>query len=123
MALHPDFPKSPHEILDPNIRWFPADEALRETSSEKLMPPLVAQLRRKVKEFCDGGYVGASETGKSLLSWWFTRIVGVSPFELNRVQTEVKFDLVFVDESEFGEFKPKSFKQPLEGLATYKNDC
>ena len=50
MALHPDFPKSPYAILDPLIRWFPADEALRETSMDKLMPPLVSQLRRKVKE-------------------------------------------------------------------------
>ena len=55
MALHPDFPDSPHAILDPSIRWFPADEELRETSMEKLMPPLVANLRRKVKEFRDGG--------------------------------------------------------------------
>jgi len=38
MALHKDFPKSPYAILDPGIRWFPADEALRETSMEKLMP-------------------------------------------------------------------------------------
>jgi type III restriction enzyme len=29
MALHKDFPQSPHAILDPGIRWFPADEALR----------------------------------------------------------------------------------------------
>ena len=71
MALHPDFPKSPHALLDPDIRWFPADEALRETGMEKLMPPLVAQLRRKVKQFRDGGYVGASDTSKSLLNWWF----------------------------------------------------
>lgn len=35
MALHKDFPASPHAILDPAIRWFPADEALRESSSEK----------------------------------------------------------------------------------------
>jgi hypothetical protein len=55
MALHKDFPQSPHTILDPGIRWFPADEALRESSMEKLMPPLVAELRRKVKEFRDGG--------------------------------------------------------------------
>ena len=47
MALHKDFPQSPHAILDPGIRWFPADEALRESSMEKLMPPLVAELRRK----------------------------------------------------------------------------
>ena len=32
MALHPDFFDSPHAILDPAVRWFPADEALRETS-------------------------------------------------------------------------------------------
>lgn len=71
MALHPDFPDSPHEILDPAIRWFPADEALRDTGMDKLMPPLVAQLRKKVKEFRVGGYVGACDTSKSLLNWWF----------------------------------------------------
>ena len=41
--MHPDFPESPHAILDPKARWFPADEALRESSMEKL----------------------------SLLTWWF----------------------------------------------------
>ena len=71
MALHPDFPESPYAILNPLIRWFPADEALRETSMDKLMPPLVSQLRRKVKEWRDSGYVGATDTSKSLLNWWF----------------------------------------------------
>lgn len=72
MALHKDFPESPHAILDPAIRWFPADEALRETSMEKLMPPLVSALRKKVKEFRDGGYVGATDTSRSLLTWGFS---------------------------------------------------
>lgn len=71
MALHPDFPGSPHAILDPAIRWLPTDETLRGTSMDKLMPPLVAKLRIRVKEFRDGGYVGASHTSKSLLNWWF----------------------------------------------------
>ncbi len=71
MALHPDFPNSPHAILDPAIRWFPADEAFRDTTMDKLMPPLVATLRRRVKEFRDSGYVGATDTSKSLLNWWF----------------------------------------------------
>lgn len=71
MALHPDFPNSPHAILNPEVRWFPADETLRDTSMDKLMPPLVAQLRRKVKDFRDSGYVGASDTSQSLLTWWF----------------------------------------------------
>ena len=71
MALHPEFPDSPHAILDPSMRWFPADEALREISMENLMPPLVDQIRRKVKEFRDSGYVGARDTSRSLLNWWF----------------------------------------------------
>jgi len=71
VALHKNFPDSPHAVLDPDVRWFPADEALRETSMEKLMPPLVSQVRKKVKEFRDSGYVGADGTSKSLLNWWF----------------------------------------------------
>src|SRR3989339_1517558 len=71
MALHPNFPKSPYAILNPEVRWFPADEALRETTYEKLLPPLVAQLRKKVKEWRDSGYEGASATSKALLKWWF----------------------------------------------------
>lgn len=71
MALHPEFPDSPHAILDPSLRWFPAEEELRNSDMEKLMPPLVTQLRCNVKEFRDSGYVGASDTSRSLLQWWF----------------------------------------------------
>ena len=71
MALHPKFPDSPYEILNPSNRWFPADEALRESTADKLMPPLVPALRKRVKEWRDGGYVGATATSKSLLTWWF----------------------------------------------------
>lgn len=71
MALHPNFPGSPHAILDPAVRWFPADESLRETSMDKLMPPLVSDLRKKVKIWRDSGYTGATDTSKSLLNWWF----------------------------------------------------
>jgi len=71
MAIHPDFPTSPHKILDPSVRWFPADEALRESSFEKLMPPLVSGVRKKVKAWRDNNYEGASETSKKLLNWWF----------------------------------------------------
>ena len=71
MALHPNFPESPHAILDPDIRWFPADEALRETSFEKLLPPLVPELRKQVKVWRDKSYAGATATSRSLLNWWF----------------------------------------------------
>lgn len=71
MALHKDFPSSPYEILDPDVRWFPADEALREKGHEKLMPPLVDELREHVKGWRDKGYEGATETSRALLKWWF----------------------------------------------------
>jgi len=71
MALHKDFPTSPFEILDPSIRWFPADEALRETASNKLMPPLVPELRKLVKDWRNDGYKGATETSRALLKYWF----------------------------------------------------
>lgn len=71
MALHPDFPASPHVVLNPEVRWFPADEALRESSYDKLMPPLVQQLRRLVHQWRTDRYVGASDTSRALLNWWF----------------------------------------------------
>jgi len=74
MALHPDFPDSPHVILEPDVRWFPADEAFRESSYEKLLPPLVHQLRKKVKTWRENGYEGATNTSISLLNWWFNRV-------------------------------------------------
>src|SRR3972149_6923511 len=71
MALHPNFPESPHEILNPDIRWFPADEALRTTSFEKLLPPLVPELHEQVKVWRDTHYPKPSEPSRSLLNWWF----------------------------------------------------
>ncbi|MEA3347777.1 MAG: DEAD/DEAH box helicase family protein [Pseudomonadota bacterium] len=71
MAIHPDFPSSPYTVLDPDVRWFPADEILRETSYEKLMPPLVHELRKKVKVWREAGYEGATDTSIDLLNWWF----------------------------------------------------
>jgi type III restriction enzyme len=64
MALHPDFPCSSYDIFDPDVRWFPADEALRESSYEKLLPPLVHELREKDKydllRFGSSGAVSAN---------------------------------------------------------------
>ncbi len=71
MALHPKFPNDPHAILDPGIRWFPADEAYRDKRADQLIPPLVSVLRKKVKEWRDSGYEDATTTSKSLLTWWF----------------------------------------------------
>lgn len=71
MALHPNFPLSPYEILSPDVRWFPAAEELRSTAYEKLLPPLVAKVRAEVKAWRDADYAGASATARALLAWWF----------------------------------------------------
>jgi type III restriction enzyme len=71
MALHPDFPSSPYTVPAPSSRWFPADEALRSTAYEKLLPPLVAKIRDEVADWREAGYPGASATSQTLLRWWF----------------------------------------------------
>jgi len=71
MALHPEFPSSPYEPLIPEQRWFPADEILRSTAYEKLLPPLVANVRREVHAWRNAGYKDASDTSVALLRWWF----------------------------------------------------
>ena len=71
MARHPDFPESPHEIIDPSVRWFPTNQPLIHTGYGALLPPLVHKIRLEVKAWRDDGYSGATETSKSLLKWWF----------------------------------------------------
>ncbi len=71
MALHPNFPRSPYAILPPDLRWFPAAEELRSTAYEKLLPPLVANVREAVVAWRAAGYAGASATSRALLTWWF----------------------------------------------------
>lgn len=71
MGLHPQFPSSPYAPLVPDQRWFPADEALRETTYDKLIPPLVAKIREEVHAWRASGYAGASDTSKALLRHWF----------------------------------------------------
>lgn len=73
MALHPSFPQSPYAELLPEQRWFPADETLREKSYDKLLPPLVANIRKEVSRWRRDHYAGASATSKALLEWWFDR--------------------------------------------------
>ncbi len=71
MSLHPDFPTSPYAPLVPEQRWFPADETLRSTAYEKLLPPLVAKVRQEVFAWRDKKYHGVSATSAALLHHWF----------------------------------------------------
>ena len=91
MALHPDFPNSPHVILEPDVRWFPADEALRESSYEKLLPPLVHELRKKIKVWRENGYEGATNTSISLLNWWFNSMHLVPKADRSMVKFQYYF--------------------------------
>jgi len=40
--------------------------------------------------------------------------------DINRVQADVKYDFVYVDEESFEKYKPKSFKQLFDGFREYK---
>ena len=71
MALHPDFPESPHAIIDPSVRWLPDQTLLFDLGYEMLLPPLVQKIREQVKTWRDDNYGGATETSKALLNWWF----------------------------------------------------
>jgi type III restriction enzyme len=71
MGLHPNFPTSPYAPLIPEQRWFPADETMRATAYDKLLPPLVAKIRQEVHVWRDNGYPGASATSLALLRHWF----------------------------------------------------
>ena len=73
MAIHPAFPTSPYEVLNPEHRWFPADEDLRDSAYDKLVPPFVNKIRSEVARWRENQYEGASGTSKALLNWWFNR--------------------------------------------------
>ena len=88
MAIHLDFPNSPYEILKPEFRWFPADESLRESSYDKLLPPLVHKIRKEVEAWRNSRYEGASLTSKSLLNWWFNNSHIIKP---GGIETEFKY--------------------------------
>jgi type III restriction enzyme len=71
MPLHPDFPRDPYAILEPEVRWCPGDDQVGELGLMHLLPPLVHSIRREVKAWRDSGYSGASRTTRALLRWWF----------------------------------------------------
>lgn len=105
MALHPEFPVSPYEPLVPEHRWFPADETLRAIAYEKLLPPLVAHVRREVYAWRTSGYNGASATSRALLAWWFetehlleTASGTLSPFRYYFAQREAVETVIWLHE-------------------------
>ena len=71
MGLNKEFPKNPFEIIEPDLRWFPGNDALGEKGREKLLPPLVNKIRKEVSVWRKKGYPDITETSRSLLNYWF----------------------------------------------------
>ena len=88
MPLPQNFPKSPYEILDPEYRWVPDAQTLDSLGPEKLLPPLVHELRRVVKDWRDSNYAGASNTSLALLQWWF---LTKHPSQTSEEQSDFKY--------------------------------
>ena len=90
-------------MLDPEVRWVPGEEE-RGKKAEDLLPPLVPMVRRKVKEWRESGYAGASATSKALLRWWFvephfTEKDGVLvPFRFYFAQREAVESVIYLHE-------------------------
>ena len=122
MALHPNFPQSPHEVSDPSVRWLPADEELRDTGYGKLIPPLVHKIREKVKAWRDDGYSGAAETKGREDSDVAPKMHRLAQWceDVNRIQSDVSYDFVYVDEDNFRTYNPRTFQQLLEAFTEYK---
>ena len=55
----------------PAFGGFPRLKSVRSTAYEKLLPPLVANIRDEVTAWRAKGYPGASPTSRELLRWWF----------------------------------------------------
>ena len=66
MSLNKEFPRSPYEIIKPELRWSPEGD-----SKQKSLPPLVPKIRKAVHEWREKNYEGATETTKVLLNFWF----------------------------------------------------
>ncbi len=100
MAIHKNFSTNPFNILNPEERWFPADEILREKGYQKLLPPLVDKIRKEVKKFRDSNYKGASKTSKSLLKYWFQtkKNINGNEFQYYFAQRESVETLVYLVE-------------------------
>ena len=71
MGLSKEFPTNPFQTIEPDIRWFPGNDALGDKGREKLLPPLVNKIRKEVNEWRKEGYPNISDTSKSLLTYWF----------------------------------------------------
>ena len=99
MGLDKNFPRHPHEIIDPKVRWYPGSDAIGERGREKLLPPLVNKIRKEVYEWRDAGYPNISEVSQSLLTYWF-KTEHPSGFKYYFAQRESVESIIYLYEHE-----------------------
>lgn len=92
----------PFKILSPNERWAPTQSQMDafQNAYEKLLPPLVYKIRLAVAKWRDENYVGASDTTKSLLNFWFNQehLIGQTKFSFFFSQREAIESIVYLYE-------------------------
>ncbi|MEI6707973.1 MAG: DEAD/DEAH box helicase family protein [Methylococcales bacterium] len=92
----------PFRILTPDERWHPTQNQMDvfQNAYEKLLPPLVYKIRLAVKNWRDENYQGASETSKSLLSFWFNQehLIGQTKFSFFFSQREAIESIIYLYE-------------------------
>lgn len=112
MGLSKEFPSSPFKIINPQHRWVPTDNKA-EVNRDKLLPPLVPQVRREVKIWRDKGYPHISGTTRALLLFWFKTIhhsVDGSPFRYYFSQRESVESVVYL-------YEAKGCREPTDLLS------
>ena len=104
---------------------------MRATAYEKLLPPLVANVRKEVHAWRNKGYSGASATSVALLRHWFeaehlneNADGSLSTFRYYFAQREavesVSYDFVFVDQNGFEKHLPKTFAALVTSFTDYR---
>jgi len=92
----------PFKILSPNERWAPSQSQIDafQNAYEKLLPPLVYKVRLAVAKWREDEYVGASDTSKSLLNFWFNaeHLIGQTKFGFFFSQREAIESIIYLYE-------------------------
>ena len=71
MGLKKDFPFSPFDILNPDLRWTPDPDMLSKKDFSGLSAPFVQKIRKDIYDWRLNGYKNISDTTRSLLKYWF----------------------------------------------------
>ena len=99
IGLDKDFPRQPHQIIEPAVRWCSGVGALGGVGGDKLLPPLVDKIRKEVYKWRCQGYPNISDVTKSLLTYWF-KTEHPTGFQYYFAQRESVESIIFLYENE-----------------------